>query len=624
MCVSKTIKTVLSLVIILIYSLTVYSFPIYSEDIDDLEQEVQEKSQTVKEKESALDKIKKEIAEINRSSVSVDEKISLMKDALDEIDLYIKSAQLEIKLKSDVISQKEGELSKEQEKLDLVAAQLYKSSRFSFWEYILANKSVEDIIKGVFLRKLSGFDYVDKLKLLSQNYAQMKQEKMELEKDKVDLESEKNGLEKSKNDLVAQRNALLAEASKKRGLSTRLGTDITALKGEISQLQEAILLAKAAGGILGVGDVPGAADNLSSKSGFMANAASGNFAVFAFGAYTHRNGMSQYGAYGRAKAGQNAEQILKAYYPAETLNKNYGVPSKIYVNGTNEYGQTFNCQAFSIDDYVKHLYEVPASWPTEVLRAQSVAARSYAIRYSSTHKECGGPTICPSQSCQVVKKEVNATAWRNAVDYTSKWVLAGGPGNFQFSSTTGGYLNTSGWDTTNKQGTGNWTPNAYEGVNYGNSPWFYKTWSTLLNGSVCNSSKKDVTGNNRNYLSNKEMADILNVWLINNNDPLKGSVDYSRIIPVTINDCHISGMSGNPYSKEALASLLKSPVTVVSSIAASFNSKGQTTNILFGTNRGVLTVSASDFKAMYNLRAPGYLQIPPQGSGVTFINIEKK
>ncbi|HRI05543.1 MAG TPA: SpoIID/LytB domain-containing protein [Candidatus Dojkabacteria bacterium] len=623
----RAIQTVLFFVVTFSYLITFLVFPIFAQTVGDLEKEVDQKSQEIKDKESTLQKIQKEIEEINRSSVSIDEKIRLMDKQIEKINEYVGLAEKDIKVKEGEIKKKEEELKKEQESLDQIASMLYKSSRFSFWEVLFSGGGDDSFFTGVLLKRISGFSYVERMKLLSQNFAEIKQGKLDIEEEKESLENEIVGLEKSQADLVKQKSVLAAQAVSKRNLSSKIGGDISVLKGEVSKLQEAILIAKSSGGIINATDVPGDPGNLNSKAGFLTNAGSGNFAVFAFGAYTHRNGMSQYGAYGRAIAGQSAEQILAAYYPAETLNKAYAEPSVIYVHGTNEYGQTFNCEAFTMDEYLKRLYEVPSSWPSAVLRAQAVAARSYAIRYiKNTGNRCNGKAyICPTQSCQVVKREKNAAAWQSAVDYTKKWVLTGGPGNFQFSSTSGGYLNTSGWDTTNKQGgVGNWVANAYEGAGKGNSPWFYRTWPTFLNGSICQSSKKDKTGNNKNYLSNSEMADILNVYLVNKGDGVKGNVDYSRLIPVTINDCPIAGLNGNPYSKDDLKNLLNNPVREVNSVVAAASAQGQTSSITFYTNRGTITLSGVEFETVYNLRAPGYLQIPPQGNNVTFINIEKK
>ena len=56
----------------------------------------------------------------------------------------------------------------------------------------------------------------------------------------------------------------------------------------------------------------------------------------------------------------------------------------------------------NIEEYLKHLYEMPTSWPDAALQAQVMAARSYALRVNS---EKGW--LYPSQKDQVIKKELN-------------------------------------------------------------------------------------------------------------------------------------------------------------------------------------------------------------------------
>lgn len=42
-------------------------------------------------------------------------------------------------------------------------------------------------------------------------------------------------------------------------------------------------------------------------------------------------------------------------------------------------------------------------------------------------------------------------------------------------------------------------------------------------------------------MTQEEMADILNTWLVMNREGVTGSVDDGRILPVTVNTCTYSG-----------------------------------------------------------------------------------
>src|SRR6185369_1003024 len=99
------------------------------------------------------------------------------------------------------------------------------------------------------------------------------------------------------------------------------------------------------------------------------------------------------------------------YYPASNLNKGYSVPGSINVSG---YGD----MSFE-DAYLIGIYEMPASFPMEALKAQAVAARTYALRQ--------GGSICATESCQVFKPAPGRNdRWVEAVKATKGWVLEGG------------------------------------------------------------------------------------------------------------------------------------------------------------------------------------------------------
>lgn len=95
----------------------------------------------------------------------------------------------------------------------------------------------------------------------------------------------------------------------------------------------------------------------------------------------------------------------------------------------------------SLDDYVRGVSEVPSSWPAEALKAQAIAARTYAL-WTLKNKS----TICPTTACQVytgMEKE-NAPygdQWVAAVQATAGQVLLyqGQPILAMYSSSDGGH-----------------------------------------------------------------------------------------------------------------------------------------------------------------------------------------
>ncbi|OGG31194.1 hypothetical protein A3A63_04325 [Candidatus Gottesmanbacteria bacterium RIFCSPLOWO2_01_FULL_46_9] len=248
-----------------------------------------------------------------------------------------------------------------------------------------------------------------------------------------ELEDRKKSLENEKSSL-----AYLKEETDRRAVSVRklvgdadrYQSQLTGIIANLTALQQSILSAKLGTFQTSVGDVP-LADDTASRPDYNPGF-SPAFAAFSFGA-PHFKGMSQYGAFGRAKSGQNAEEILHAYYGGGIeIKKDYSTSITIQVDG---YG------GFNIEDYAKRIYEMPGSWGDEggmaALRAQAVAARSYALARTNN----GSGSICATEACQVFKPQSKGGKWEEAVNDTRGWVLIanGQPFSAWYASTSGGY-----------------------------------------------------------------------------------------------------------------------------------------------------------------------------------------
>jgi SpoIID/LytB domain protein len=97
------------------------------------------------------------------------------------------------------------------------------------------------------------------------------------------------------------------------------------------------------------------------------------------------------------------------------------------------------------EDYVKGIAEVPRDWPMEALKAQVVAARTYALNRLQNADPGGDYDLCATTSCQVyVGMRVEAGPWGDrwirAVDRTAGQVLVfeGQPAITYYSSTSPG------------------------------------------------------------------------------------------------------------------------------------------------------------------------------------------
>ena len=398
-----------------------------------------------------------------------------------------------------------------------------------------------------------------------------------LEEKKASLQSEKERLTAIKLDVDKQSQFLAGEITKARQyqgeLQQKIATLTTRQQQLIAQRLASLNIPRSAGT-----SIRGCTDDRSVDPGF-----SPRVAFFTYGA-PHRNGLNQYGAWGRAKDGQNEEQILAAYYPVMSLKKDYDQGVQINVEG---YG------TYSIEDYVKRIYEVPDSWTdnsSAVLKAQAVAARTYAL---NTMQRRG--SICTTEACQVFKPEPKGGNWEQAVEATKGWVLmdGGNPGFTQYASTHGGYiLNLGKFDgrSGNPGSFAELNERAYDKE----SPWFYCDWGSRP------------SYNKTAWLRPSEVADIVNVILLARADSSTGDHLYQT------DKAHPYG--GEVWSEDRVKQELRnrgiSAYNNVSdvSVGADFNS-GSTSSINISGDAGSVSFSGGEFKNWFNLRAPANIQI---------------
>lgn len=418
-----------------------------------------------------------------------------------------------------------------------------------------------------------------------------------------DLEEKKKTLEVERASL-----AYLKQETDKRAVSVRklVGEasayqgKLTSIIGSLTAKQQSFLAQKLSG--LGLPTSLGAGplyctDDRKLDPGFRPA-----FAFFTFG-IPHRVGMNQYGAYGRANAHQGYQDILRAYFDGISFESGKeNIQIKIQGNGQR-----------SLDEYLLGIYEMPESWPLEALKAQAVAARSYALAYTNN----GQGEICTTQDCQVWKSDKKTGQWKQAVEQTKGEVMVNGGQVIKawYSSTDGGYTFTSGdvwgsnkgWtkrlrDTTGDVGSvSDLLARGYDR----DSPCFYAAQG--FRGEYAKSA----------WLKEEEVADIVNVILLARKD---GGTKEHLYQPDKPNPAGTDSWSRDRVRQE-LASRDVSAFTSVSDIRVSSVDwgVGRVTQVTVSGSGGTASFDGSEFKDFFNLRAPANIQIV----GPLF-NVERK
>jgi peptidoglycan hydrolase CwlO-like protein len=527
--------------------------------IDDLQHQMELSVNATTPLESEVSKLNKQVVGIQAQIKDFELKIKTLETGINDRDEKIKSQYL-------VLAAKVRDLYK-------------KTSLFSPFLIFTSSSTASELTRGLAYKSVVADEDKNLIVEITSDILKLESDKKKIETDKVKLA----GLQQK---LDTQKAFFEKEIAGAKKWQAELSSKIAVLSAK----QQSILSEKSGTFQTTVGDVP-LADDPASRPDYNPGF-SPAFAVFSFGA-PHFKGMSQYGAFGRAKQGQSYETILKAYYGNGIEIRDHNPDAQIKVDG---YG------TFSLEDYAKRIYEMPGSWGDEggmeALKAQAIAARSYAL--------ARGGSICATEACQVFKPAPKGGKWEEAVNATrGKVVYANGsPFSTWYASTSGGYQlsysanghSTPGfWDTPTGQS--GWTAQAYEKV--AGSPWFYKAWYKTRSGDSC--------GRNNPWLNSEEMADMLNAWYVLFN----GGGDSGRVTPES------SCWGGNPYSKEELRGI--GGFTSVNGVSITYGSNGLTANVTFSTNKGSTTISGADFKKAFNLRSPGRISVK---SGL--FNIEKK
>ncbi|OGK62994.1 hypothetical protein A2334_01590 [Candidatus Roizmanbacteria bacterium RIFOXYB2_FULL_38_10] len=544
-----------------------------------------------------LEDVKKTFNEINSANQTNEATLNNLNKQLTSIKGKINTLEREIAKKQEEVDEGEKILTYQKKLLDERARTYYKNAgknTFSFMALLLSDNLSVSLQNFFYQKTLVDEDRKSIIKIVM--YIK------NIEDKKISLESETKRLAVLKEDVDKQSQFLSGEVEKTKAVLGELQSKIAQLTSRqqdlIAQRQAALNIPRAAGTSMG-----GCVDDREKDPGF-----SPRFAFFTFGV-PNRVGLNQYGAYGRSKAGQNVEDILRAYYDNYELKKDYDQNITINVEGK---------QSLNIEDYLKHLGEMPEAWGNdggfEALKAQAVAARSYALAYTNN----GAGSICGTDHCQVFLDNEKGGKWNEAVEATRGWVMVqgGNPIKAWFSSTHGGIVFSTGeigWSGTSwtkhasdtRESAGNIadlrdSDKAYDKA----SPWFYCDWGSR--------SEYNKTA----WLTSGEAADMANIIMLARRDSSTAENLYQVDKP-------------NPAGKETwdhekVKSELRNrggtPFNSISEVSISADvGGGRTTGITFSGDAGSQSFDGSEFKNFFNLRAPANIQIV----GPLF-NVEKR
>lgn len=532
--------------------------------IQDLQQQIDELSRAREQSVAATKPLEGELSRLRIKLQGIEAGIAKAKEDLRNLE--ISTAQREKEFGQSYVLLAERALS------------FYKASRQNSSLLILFSNGPAGIMRDLFYRRVATDRDKNEIAQISSNLLQLEADKKKVEADKIKLAELQVKLDKEAKFFEGEIGGAKAYQAK---LSQQIASLSARQQQIVGQRQAGLNLPVS----LGAGTMI-CTDDRGIDPGF-----GSALAFFTFG-IPHRVGLNQYGAYGRAKAGQDYKTILQAYFNNISFESGKeNIQIKIQGNGSR-----------SLDEYLLGIYEMPENWDMNALKAQAVAARSYALAYTNN----GADEICTTQACQVWKPDKKTGQWKQAVEQTKGEVMVNGGQVIKawYSSTDGGYTFSSGevwgsdkpWTKRTRDTSGDvgsfdqLKEKAYDKE----SPCFYSAqgWRTQYNKSA--------------WLKTSEVADIVNALMLAKADGGAGEHLYQTDKP------HPFG--GENWNEDKVKSELKSrginPYNNVTNVSvnADFGS-GQITTVSVSGDAGDKSFSGSEFRNYFNLRAPANIQI---------------
>ena len=560
----KPVFIFLTLILLFVIRYSLFVIPASADELEDLSKQIAELEHARQQSVAATVPLESEL-------VKLDSKLTAIQNGLRQAEIHIKNLERSI-------NERESAFQTQYEILaDRIEAYYKKLRGPSSFFFLLSADKASELTKELSYRQAVTEEDKQVITKISQDLLQLEKDKQKVEEDKILLADLQKKVDK-------EAQFFRKEVQGAKEYQAQLSQQIATLTSKQQQLLAQKLGSLNLPSSLGAGPLY-CTDDRKLDPGF-----SPAFAFYTFG-IPHRVGMNQYGAYGRANAGQDYKAILQAYFSNISFENRSGI--RIKVQG---YGE------MDLEEYLLGIYEMPESWNINALKAQAVAARSYALAYTNN----GQGEICTTQACQVWKPDKKTGQWQQAVEQTKGEVMVAGgqPIKAWYASTSGGYTFNSGdvwgsnkpWtrrlrDTSGEVGSfEDLFAKAYDR----DSPCFYAAqgWRSQYSKSA--------------WLKPSEVADIVNVLMLAKKD---GSTQVHLSQVDKPNPDGVDTWDAEKVKQE-LRSRDGRPYDLVSSVSVGWDKGlGRTTSVNVSGDSGTNSFSGDEFKNFFNLRAPANIQI---------------
>lgn len=390
---------------------------------------VDEINADIKNSQEQLAKLKAEIDSVNKDIAANQTKKNSSTSEINKIRLQITELENAHKL---------ALLQKQQLETEIIAKNLEKEERekalneelvhsYITWKTDQANSAifsdVGDMIKSMMYYEFLANESTKGLIALSENINSLNQQTVEFQAQANTIEQNLGKLNEEKafwEKQIQLYNEALAKAGSSKTALVSSSSQLEAQQKQYNfELERAVAAVNSGSEPLVTGEIYFTGSVSLPRNGIECT---GGYKYSGFDpgseAFGHGIGMSQWGAYGAAYAGKTAAQILTFYFsgtrietrPAKTIKVN-GVDAKSmedYVAGIGEvpskacgtmekiqaWNEYANTEGWAANDPRREKYLLGGNcWPEEAIKAQVIAARTYAYNRSDS--------ICTTDACQV-------------------------------------------------------------------------------------------------------------------------------------------------------------------------------------------------------------------------------
>lgn len=186
-----------------------------TQDITDLDKQMQEKQQEIKDLQKQSDSYKQQIEDAQKKSATLENEVAILSNQIAKINIDIDATEkqieeigLEITNLENQIQEKEGEITKNKAQIAELLRMIYRNDQKNYVEVLAANQSFSQVFDQM--------QYVENLQGdLQKTLNQVQKLKAELENQKNQQEAKKLDEEKSKSDLANMQASLEEQMTSK-------------------------------------------------------------------------------------------------------------------------------------------------------------------------------------------------------------------------------------------------------------------------------------------------------------------------------------------------------------------------------------------------------------------------